>query len=140
MWEFQDYVTPDGNVPVEDWCSNHLSPAERAEFDVAVDYLRRIEDWDSVKKSKRKYRQLSRELEGLTEIKFEVTTQNNRGRNTKKRFRPVGILKREEQQFVFLGGFQKSQKGPVPKDAFEKLLKHKQDFENKRGLIREHKT
>lgn len=139
MWEFQDYVTSDGKVPVEDWCNNQLSAAERAEFDVAVDYLRRIEDWDSVRKSKRKYRQLTRELEGLTEIKFDVTTQKE-GSNTKKRFRPVGILKREEQKFIFLGGFQKSQKGPVPEDAFEKLLKRKQDFENNRGSTREHKT
>jgi len=138
MWKFQDYVAVDNSVPVDDWYMS-LLPAERAEFDVAIDFLGRIGDWDSVKKSERKYKELERELEGLTEIKFDTTVQRG-GKNLTKRFRLVGILRRDQKEFIFLGGFQKGHSGPIPNDAWERLLKHKEDFENNRGKVRDHKT
>jgi hypothetical protein len=139
MWPFFDYITDGGKVPVEEWAVNHLVLAEQAEFDVAVDYLQRIEDWGSVKKARRKYRELQRELQGLTELKFSVTVQIM-GRNLKKHFRPLGILKRDQRQFIFLGGFQKGNPGPIPVDAFTDALRYKREYEQDRGDIREHKT
>jgi hypothetical protein len=139
MWQFFDYITDGGRAPVEDWLVNHLLPAEQAEFEVAIDYLQRIEDWDSVKKASRKYRELVRELQGLTELKFSVTVQIM-GRNLKKHFRPLGILKRDQRQFIFLGGFQKGNPNPIPVDAFTDALRYKREYEQDRGDIREHKT
>lgn len=75
-WEFLDYVADDGTVPIDEWIEDCLKPAEQAEFDLAVDYLARIADWDSVKKAKRKYVELERGLKGLTELKFSMTTQS----------------------------------------------------------------
>ena len=139
MWQFFDYITDGGRVPIEEWVVNHLVLSEQAEFDVAIDYLQRIEDWDSVKKARRKYRELQRELQGLTELKFSVTVQIM-GRNLKKHFRPLGILKRHQRQFIFLGGFQKGNPGPIPVDAFTDALRYKREYEQDRGDIREHKT
>lgn len=139
MWQFFDYITDGGEVPVENWVANHLLLAEQAEFAVAIDYLQRIEDWDSVRKASRKYRELDRNLQGLTELKFSVTTQAM-GRNFKKHFRPLGVLKREQQQFIFLGGFQKGNPDPIPADAFINALRYKQEYEQNRGTTREHKT
>jgi hypothetical protein len=136
-WRFLDYTT-DGSVnPVVEWCENHLTIAERAEFDVVVDYLERIEDWDEVKKAKRKYRELDRGLAGLTELKFSTTTQNL-GKNFKKQFRPLGILKRKEREFIFLGGFQKGHGGPIPPDAYTKALRYKQEYVRNRGTTDGH--
>jgi hypothetical protein len=139
LWRFLDYVTDDSRVPIEEWVSNHLEPAERAAFDVVVDYLGRIDDWDEVRKSSRKYCELKRQLVGLTELKFATVTQAM-GKNHKKQFRPLGILKRLERQFIFLGGFQKSNPGPIPINAYTDALSYKKEYEQNRGDLREHKT
>lgn len=137
-WQFLDYVTDTGKVPVDAWVENHLTPEERAEFDIAVDYLARISDWDSVKKAGRKYEELKRELVGLTELKFD-TVNRSMGRNSTKKFRPLGIMQRSQHVFIFLGGFQKGNP-PIPEDAHTLALRYKQEYESGRGDTREHKT
>lgn len=141
MWEFLDYVTDSKKVPIEIWATNHLSKAERAEFDLAVDYMQRIDDWDTVKKAKKKYEELQRDLAGLTELKFSTTTRSG-GRNHRKQFRPLGILIRQEKRFIFLGGFQKGRPGspPIPSQAFTLALRYKREYEDRRGNTRVHKT
>jgi hypothetical protein len=136
-WRFLDYIADDQKNPVVEWSENILTASERAEFDLVVDYLERIPDWDEVKKAKRKYRELKRELIGLTELKFSTTVQGM-GRNRKKHFRPLGILKRPEREFIFLGGFQKGNPDPIPADAHENALRYKQQYENNRGRVDEH--
>src|SRR5215472_18259168 len=117
MWKFVDYVAEDKSVPIEDW-RRTLLPAEQAEFDLAIECLQKSQDWDSNKRLHRKYRELTRELAGLTELKFDTTIQE-RGRNYKKRFRAVGLMNREKRTFILLGGFQKgSRNRPIPEDAF----------------------
>jgi hypothetical protein len=138
LWRFLDYVTDDEKNPVNEWCENYLTVSEQAEFDLVVDYLARIRDWDEVKKARRKYRELERELVGLTELKFTTTIQNM-GKNITKHFRPLGILKREEQEFIFLGGFQKGRSNiPIPADAYIKALRYKKEHEQNRGTTHEH--
>jgi hypothetical protein len=139
IWKFVDYVTDAETVPLDEWVANYLTLAEKAEFDAAVDYLQRIEDWDTVRRAKQKYKELQRELVGLTELKFSRTTQAM-GRNFKTHFRPVGILKREQRLFIFLGGFKKGNPGPIPLDAYTKALRYKKEYEEDRGTTREHKT
>ena len=136
-WQFLDYVTYSNAVPVDEWADNHLTPEERAEFDTAVDFLSKILDWDSVPRAKRKYKELKRDLVGLAELKFDMTTRSM-GRNSKKRFRPLGIMKRQQRVFILLGGFQKGSP-PIPKDAHTLALHYKQEYENERGSTRAHK-
>lgn len=140
-WEFLDYVTDGDVVPVLEWAENHLTIEERAVFDLAVDGLSRTYDWDSVPKLRRKYRELTRNLVGLTEIKFDIAT-SSMGRNFKRRFRPLGIMQREQHVFIFLGGFQKGRTGspPIPEDAHTLALRYKQEYEDGRGTLRAHKT
>ena len=138
MWEFLDYVTDSGSVPVEQWTLS-LTAQERADFDMAIDYLQKINDWDSVRRASRKYRELKRELVGLTELKFSRITQSM-GRNRKIHFRPVGIMNRRQRQFIFLGGFQKSSSGPIPSNAQTLALRYKREYESGRGSTRAHKT
>jgi len=137
LWQFLDYITDEGKNPVVEWSENHLTIAERAEFDLVVDFLERVEDWDEVKRAKRKYLELERELVGLTELKFATITQNM-GKNFKKQFRPLGILKRKERQFIFLGGFQKGHGGPIPADAYTNALRYKQEYDQSRGTTDDH--
>lgn len=136
-WQFLDYVTDGNAVPVDEWTENHLTPEELAQFDAAVDYLSRILDWDSVPRARRKYRELKRDLVGLTELKFDMTTRSM-GRNFKKRFRPLGIMQRHQRVFILLGGFQKG-RPPIPENAHTLALHYKQEYENERGSTRVHK-
>jgi hypothetical protein len=139
MWKFSQYVRDDQSVPIEDWYST-LAPEERAEFDIAIDVFERTDDWDSYKRIHEKYLELERELKGLTELKFDMTTRQG-GKNYTKRFRPVGFMNKGEKTFILLGGFQKGRRNkPIPENAFERILKDKKAFENGRGSIRDHKT
>ena len=138
MWKFRDYVRANSSVPMEDWYKT-LLPDERAQCDITLDYMERIDDWDSVKRSAKKYGRLVRELVGLTEIKFDVPFHDN-GKNVKKHFRPVGFMNREEHIFDFIGGFQKGHNNPIPEDAFERLLKYKREYEDGQGETRDRKT
>jgi hypothetical protein len=137
LWRFLDYISDDNRNHVNEWQENHLTMSERAVFDLVIDYLGRIEDWDEVKRARRKYRELQRGLLGLTELKFAVITQTM-GRNIRKQFRPLGILKREEREFIFLGGFQKSNNAPIPPDAYINALRYKLEYEQNRGTTNEH--
>lgn len=139
FWEFLDYVTDSGRVPVEDWVVNHLTTEERAEFDAAVDYLQRIYDWDSLPRARRKYKELQRELAGLTELRFSRTVQSG-GRNRKTHFRPLGIMNRNDHRFILLGGFQKGRPNPIPGNAHELALRYKQEYEEGRGSTNAHKA
>jgi hypothetical protein len=137
-WTFLDYITDEEVVPVDEWVNEWLTLPERAEFDVTVDYLSRIRDWDEVKKARRKYEEL-RDHPGLTELKFKTTSQE-RGQNRHKQFRPLGLLKRSSREFIFIGGFQKDQSGQIPDDAFAKAMRYKREYEDDKGRTRAHKT
>jgi hypothetical protein len=96
-WEFFDYITEARRNPIMDWWGS-LEAQPRAEFDVLVAVLCETEDWDEVKKKKRKYKELTRNYPGIYELIFKVGKTN---------YRPLGILRRTERQFIFLGGFEK---------------------------------
>lgn len=127
-WEFLDYITEDHRNPVMDWWGG-LEPQPMADFDVLVAALSETEDWDEAKKSKRKYKELTRNYPGLFELIFKADGKN---------FRPLGILKRIERQFIFLGGCEKHPFWTVPANAFENAYKLKTKLEKGRGATRAH--
>jgi hypothetical protein len=127
-WEFLDYITEDRRNPIMDWWGT-LEPEPKADFNLLVVTMSETEDWDEVKESKRKYKELSRNFPGMYELKFKVGRTN---------YRPLGILKRVERQFVFLGGCEKHGFWTVPRDAFNEAYKQKMQFEQGKGTTRAH--
>ena len=127
-WEFLDYITEDHRNPVLGWYGA-LEPQVQADFDLLVIALSETEDWDEVKERKRKYKELIRHYSGMYELIFKVGRKN---------FRPLGILRRSERQFVFLGGCEKHTFWTVPPNAFEGAYKLKGQFDLGRGTTRAH--
>lgn len=127
-WEFLDYITEDHRNPVLEWYGA-LAPPVRADFDLLVLTLSETEDWDEAKPKKRKYKELVRNYPGLYELIFKVGKIN---------FRPLGIFKRSERQFIFLGGCEKHTFWTVPADAFKDAYRLKTKFDQGKGATRAH--
>jgi hypothetical protein len=128
FWRFMDYITEDNRCPIIEWYGIQDDDVQ-AEFDLLVKDLSETDDWDEPKPTKRKYRVLTKRHVGLCELKFKV-----HGR----KFRPLGILARENREFVFLGGCEKQGMNTIPPDAFDAAFRLKEPFEDGRGGIREH--
>src|SRR5277367_4259777 len=97
VWTFLDYVTEGHACPIVDWYGTLPAEAQAA-FDVLVDTLAETSDWDEPKESRRKYKVLTNRHLGLCELKFRVAD---------RKFRPIGILRPETREFIFLGGCEK---------------------------------
>ncbi|HVB58595.1 MAG TPA: hypothetical protein VNE63_19500 [Candidatus Acidoferrales bacterium] len=129
FWKFKDYVTEQHRSPLLEWYGT-LEEGVQAEFDLLLKNLDETEDWDEVKPRKRKYKELSRRHEGLCELLLKVG---------KRKFRPLGILRRETREFIFLGGAEKiGQDATDPEGAFDEALRLKGKFEEGRGEVRDY--
>jgi hypothetical protein len=127
-WEFLDYITEGHQNPVMEWWGM-LTPQAKADFDALVLTLSETEDWDEPKKKKRKYKELERKHRGLCELILKVEGKN---------LRPLGVLRQEQRQFVFLGGCEKHAFWTVPPRAFDKALKLKEQLDQGKGTTRAH--
>lgn len=127
-WEFFDYITEGHRNPVVEWYGT-LNTRVQAEFDVLVLVLSETEDWDEVKEKKRKCKELERHYPGLYELRFRVDGVH---------FRPLGILKRLERQFILLGGCEKHTFWTIPNDALDAAYRLKAQFEQGKGTTRAH--
>jgi len=129
FWEFKDYVTADQRSPILEWYGT-LDEDVQAAFDLLVKGMAETEDWDEVKPRRRKYKELTRQHEGLCELFLKVNERS---------FRPIGILRRETREFIFLGGCEKVGQGATdPEEAFDSALRLKQQFDAGRGVTREY--
>jgi hypothetical protein len=129
IWRFMDYVTEDQRSPILEWFGT-LPEEVQAAFDVLVKSLSETEDWDEAKPRKRKYKELIREHDGLCELILNVGERS---------FRPLGILRRETQEFVFLGGCEKVGQGATePEGAFDTALHLRGQLDEGRGVTREY--
>ena len=128
LWQFLDYITEAHENPISDWYGS-IMPEEQAGFDILVRTLSETDDWDEPKKKHRKYKELERSHVGLTELILKVGRKN---------LRPIGLLRREQRQFIFLGGCEKHPFWTVPLRAFDNALRLKGQFEQQKGATREH--
>jgi hypothetical protein len=128
FWRFMDYLTVENRCPIIEWYGIQDDDVQ-AEFDLFVKDLSETEDWDEPELGKRKYKVLTRRHVGLCELKFRVNA---------RKFRPLGVLARDNREFVFLGGCEKHRMNTIPPDAFDSAFRLKEPFENGRGTTREH--
>jgi len=135
LWRFLDYLADD-QVPrnlIQHWYGQQAVEVQ-AEFDATVATLGATENWKKAKA----FKPLTREHRGLGEIRFTVRTGRGR-KETKRRFRPVGMWREDAREFIFLIGCEKLPRGVlIPADAFELALRHKAKLERGEGDICEH--
>jgi len=130
FWKFKDYVTEQHRSPLLEWYGT-LDEVVQAEFDLLLKNMSETENWDEVKPRKRKYKELTRQHEGLCELLLKVG---------KRSFRPLGILRRETREFIFLGGAEKiGQDASDPEGAFDEALRLKGKFDEGRGGTRDYR-
>lgn len=127
-WEFLDYITERHENPIQNWYGT-LTPQAKADFDALVLALSQTDDWDETKKKKRKYKELERKHKGLCELILKVEGKN---------LRPLGVLRRELRQFVFLGGCEKHAFWTFPLGAFDSALQLLGQLDQGKGATREH--
>jgi hypothetical protein len=137
MWRFWDYFTEDHRCPIRDWYGAQ-DPAVQAAFDVVVLILRDTEDWTA--SDVEEFKRLEEPHVGLSEIRFQVDVPRRGNRNPYKRhFRPAGLYRPEERDFVFLVGCEKSGRIYTPADAFDQALRYKTQFESGLGVTDDHR-
>ena len=76
IWRFKDYLTEDRRSPILEWYGT-LPEEAQVEFDLLVKVLSETEDWDEVKPTKRKYKELTRQHAGLCELKFKLASESS---------------------------------------------------------------
>jgi hypothetical protein len=134
-WQFFEYITDDHKNPYQIWYGT-LSWDVQAEFDLVISLLAKTEDWDANKKTKKQYKELTREHLGLTQIIFEVAKQKN-GKRTQ--YRSIGIMSRVTREFILLNGFEKHGTfGRIPADALIIAMRLKSQYEQSRGALNDH--
>lgn len=135
MWRILDYFTEQGTCPIREWYVNQ-APAVRAAFDATVFILRGINDW--LAPEVKEFKLLDAPHEGLGEIRFDVEERGERGRMRKRRFRPAGLYRPEQREFVLLVGCEKGGRNYWPPKPFDQALKYKALFEQGRGVTGDH--
>lgn len=135
-WAFRDYFLETGGCPIREWYAGQ-DPAVQVAFDATVDILKATDDWTDPKV--KEFKQLSGPHAGLSEILFDVEARTLGARKaSKRRFRPVGVLRQYEREFIFLMGCEKSGRIYMPTGAFDTALKLKAALDKGLGAIDEH--
>lgn len=131
-WRIWDYVTAQGRNLLQDWYGVQDEGVQAA-FDNVVLLARATDDW--VEPPQWWFSELTKKHVGLSEFRFTV-----KGRMFERKFRPAGIFRRTEREFIFILGCEKKMGGLVyvPDRAFDTALKYKSDFEAGVGDRHEH--
>jgi hypothetical protein len=133
IWQFFDYY-PDGDAcPIRDWYDAQEIEV-KARFDAAVDVLEITEDWEHPELRSFGILKQKPEHAGLAQVKFYVIGNNGK----KTHYRAVGRWRKEAKEFIFLTGFEKSGRSPIPANAFDEATRLLRELEQQRGEIHEH--
>jgi hypothetical protein len=120
-WKFWDYYDKDGNNLIVQW---YLAQevAVQAAFDWTLYTLAATEDWTDPRIDE--FRVLTGRHFGLCEIRFDLVINR-----VKRRFRPAGIWRPVQRDFILLLGCEKSGRIYKPQNAFDVALGYKSRFE-----------
>ncbi len=135
-WRFSVYVTEDGRNLIQEWYDKQDEDVQAA-FDHTLLTLRAVDDW--LDKDVKEFKALDRQHAGLGELRFHVPTVHPvNKRPYRRRFRPPGIWRPTQRDFIILLGCEKRQRAYIPHGAFDLALRYKADLEQGRGTIREY--
>jgi hypothetical protein len=135
-WRFQDYVTEDGHNLIQEWYEVQDVSVQVA-FDTTLLLLRSVDDWLDPKV--KEFKELDKQHLGLGELRFHISVLNQTNKRTyRRRFRPPGIWRPKNRDFIILLGCEKQGMTYTPHGAFDLALNYKAAFEQGRGTIREH--
>jgi len=132
IWKFKEYLTDDipCRSPFLEWYGLVDEDVQAAADLLIHTELGELEDWDEPRRSRRKYKELTREHVGLCELMFKLGS---------RQFRIVGIRNLEAKEFLIFGALQKGPNGTtVPERAFEDALRMKSAYEVGRGNTRDY--
>jgi hypothetical protein len=133
-WRFWEYVTEGGRNLTREWYGQQDASVQAA-LDNAVLLLQGTDNWTEPEIST--FKELTEKHVGLSEIRFSIKA----GRwSPQRRFRPVGLYRPQQRDFIFILGCEKKMGGLIyiPLNAFDSALKYKADFENGKGELCEH--
>jgi hypothetical protein len=131
LWRFMDYISDEGTNLIQEWYKAQDDEGIRADFDATLFILGGTEDWTH--KRVKAFKVLTGKHVGLCELRFTVEIERK-----KRRFRPLGIWRKDSRDFVLLGGCEKSGRILIPSNAFDLALHYKAEFEGGKGRINEH--
>ena len=131
LWRFMDYVSDGGENYIRRWYKGLDDDQIRADFDATLFTLAATEDWTH--KRVKTFKILTGAHIGLCELRFTVELNGK-----KRRFRPLGIWRKDSRDFILLGGLEKSGRIFIPPNAFELAFKRKAAFESGKGKLDEH--
>lgn len=126
LWRFIAYYPKGKGCPVRDWYDVQ-HPKVRAELDFTLGILKGADVWIG----RDEFKELTGEHAGLCEIRFNVQfpKPGSPSGQVKRRFRPLGIWRPREREFILLVGYEKSGRLWLPPNAFTLALKYKREFE-----------
>ena len=134
-WRFTEYITEELRFPFSDWYSGQ--PVEvKAQLDFVIGLLRNL---DSLTDDERRFKVLTGDDVGLSEIRFSVEAPHptERKKRKKLRVRPLGIYRPEQREFLMLTGAIEWGKGYLPKGVFAEAHRLMRAFGSGRGGSRE---
>lgn len=134
-WRFIAYHPRGVGCPIRDWYDAQ-HPKVRTAFDFTVGILKGTDVWIGT----REFRELEGEHLGLAEVRFNVEfpKPGSPSGQVKRRFRPLGVWRPREREFVFLVGYEKSGRMWLPSNAFKLAFRFKREFELGMGEVNDY--
>lgn len=134
LWRFRDYCTTEDRFLIREWYAVQ-DGAVKAAFDMTLRLLSNQREW----KGRREFKVLDGPHSGLSELRFNLDVYNpTTRRQSKRRFRPVGLWRPEVREFILFLGCEKSGRMSIPPNAFDLALKYLAEFNAGKGTIHEH--
>lgn len=134
-WRFIAYHPKGEGCPIRDWYEAQ-HPKVQVAFDFTLATLKGTDVWVGTKE----FKELTREHLGLAELRFNVEfpKPGSPSGRVKRRFRPLGIWRPREREFVLLVGYEKSGRLRLPPNVFVLAFKYKREFGLGMGELHEY--
>jgi len=136
-WKFLNYRLDGAEKPlIVEWYDAQDANVQ-AEFDIVLSLLAGTKEWTDSSRTRslvKAFGVLTGKHAGLCELRFYTLSKPS----TKRRFRPAGIWRPDDREFIILLVCEKSGRIYTPLNAFDTALKYKSELEQGRGYIDDH--
>jgi hypothetical protein len=124
IWQFMDYISPQGRNLIADWYARLLRQ-EQSDFMVLIRILANTRQWP-----RGAYRPLGKQYSGLGELRFT---------SERKEHRVIGCFGPAAGQFTMLVGCFHKQRVYTPANALDTAIQRRRFLERGEGSVRERK-